>query len=187
MGVSFGRSSVADLAFRVFNRSLHPEWYSTCAFRRIEGKGWKADIRIIEGGHVAIFRSASNCLSEVLCGPETELPETGLVFHSHLKHERSAALAPGGSIEYHTCFEVEHAEPEVFRHLCEEAASDSVQQGLFHTFRPTNRLSPPPISRIHLDFNARSLSMHVFHSFPEERAIVRTQSRYEIRPAASKR
>jgi len=187
MGVSFGRSSVADLAFRVYNRPLHPEWYSTCVFRRIESRGWRADVRIIDGGHVAIFRSGSICLSEILCGPETGLPETGLIFHSHLKHERSAALEPGQSIEYHTCFEVERVDPEVFCHLWEEAASDSAQSGMFHSFRATNRLAPPPISHIHVDSNSRSLSIHVFHSFPDERAIVRTQSRYEIRPTASKR
>jgi Protein of unknown function DUF2617 len=187
MGVSFGRSSVADLAFRVYNRPLHPEWYSTCAFRRIEFRGWKADVRIIECGHAAIFRSGSICLCEVLCGRETDLPETGLVFHSHLKHERSAALAPGGSVEYHACFEVEHVDPEVFRNLCEEAAGDSVKEGLFHTFRAPNRLSPAPVSHIHIDSTSRSLSIQVFHSFPDERAIVRTQSRYEIRPAAPKR
>lgn len=187
MGVSFGRSSVADLAFRVYNRPLHPEWYSTCVFRRVEARGWKADVRIIDGGHVAIFRSGSVCLSEVLCGPETALPETGLVFHSHLKQERAAALEPGGSIEYHTCFEVERADAEVFRHLCDEAVCDSAQAGMFHSFRSVNRLSAPPISHIHIDSNSRSLSIHVFHSFPDERAIVRTQSRYEIRPSASKR
>jgi hypothetical protein len=187
MGVGFGRSSVADLAFRVYNRPLHPEWYSTCVFRRLESRGWRADIRIIDGGHVAIFRSGSICLSEVLCGPDTTLPETGLVFHSHLKRERSAALEPGGAIEYHTCFEVDHVDTEVFRHLCEEAASDSGQTGMFHSFRPTNRLSPPPISQIHIDSNSRSLSIQVFHSFPDEDAIVRTQSRYEIRPTGSKR
>jgi Protein of unknown function DUF2617 len=187
MGVSFGRSSVTDLAFRVYNRPLHPEWYSTCAFRRVEFRGWRADVRIIEGGHAAIFRSGSICLCEVLCGPETGLPETGLVFHSQLKHEHSAALAPGGSVEYHMCFEVEQVDPEVFRNLCEEAARDSVPEGLFHSFRATNRLSPPPISQIHIDSTSRSLSIQVFHSFPEERAIVRTQSRYDIRPAASKR
>jgi hypothetical protein len=156
-------------------------------FHRVESRGWRADLRIIEGGHVAIFRSGSICLSEVLCGPETPLPETGVVFHSHLKQERSAALQPGGSVEYHTCFEVEQVDSEVFRHLCEETARDAAPKGLFHTFQPTSRLSPPPISHIHIDSNSRSLSIHVFHSFPDERAIVRTQSRYEIRPAASKR
>ncbi len=99
----------------------------------------------------------------------------------------SAALEPGGTVEYHTCFEVEQVNAEVFRHLCEEAACDSGQTGIFHSFRPTNRLSAPPISYIHIDSNSRSLSIHVFHSFPDERAIVRTQSRYEIRPATSKR
>ena len=38
MGVGFGRSRVADLTFQVFNRSLHPEWFATREFRRVEQK-----------------------------------------------------------------------------------------------------------------------------------------------------
>ena len=48
MGVSFGRSRVADLSFQVFNRALHPEWFATRAFRRVAHSGWEADLRIIE-------------------------------------------------------------------------------------------------------------------------------------------
>jgi hypothetical protein len=187
MGVRFGRSSVADVAFRVYNRPLHPEWFSTCVFRRVESRGWRADLRIIEGGHVAIFRSGSVCLCEILCGPENGLPESGLLFQSHVKHERSAALKPGSSVEFHTCFDVERVDAEVFNHLCEEVTGDSSPKGMFHRFSPTSRLSSPPISHIHIDSNSRSLSIQVFHSFPDERAIVRTQSRYEIKPATPKR
>jgi hypothetical protein len=186
MGVGFGRSSLAELALRVYNRPLHPEWYSTCVFRRVEFRDWQADVRIIERGHVAIFRSGSICVSEVLCGPENGLPETGLIFHSRLKHERSAAIEAGKTIEYHTCFDVEQVDPEVFRNLCGEAASGSARDGLFHSFHAPNRLSPPPISHIHIDSDSRSLSIQVFHSFPEERAIVRTQSRYDIKPPVAK-
>ncbi len=57
MGVGFGRSSVADLTFQVFNRSLHPEWFATREFRRVEQKRWSADVRIVEGGHAVIFSS----------------------------------------------------------------------------------------------------------------------------------
>ena len=47
MGVGSGRARVADLAFQVFNRALHPEWFSTKVYRRIPQTKWEADIRII--------------------------------------------------------------------------------------------------------------------------------------------
>ena len=71
MGVGFGRSKVADLAFQVFNRSLHPEWFATREFRRVEQKRWTADVRIVDGGHTVVFLSGSVHLTEVLCGPES--------------------------------------------------------------------------------------------------------------------
>ena len=94
MGVGFGRSSVADLTFQVFNRSLHPEWFATQEFRRVELKRWVADIRIVEGGHTVVFSSGPVRLTEVLSGPETVLPEPGRLFHSHLRRERSTILRP---------------------------------------------------------------------------------------------
>ena len=115
MGVSSGRSRVADLAFRVFNRAVHPDWFSTREFRRVEQLGWEADIRILEGGHAFVFRSGSIRLTEILAGPETVLPENGQLFHSHVRRERSTILRPGGTIEYQCCLEVERVEIEIFQ------------------------------------------------------------------------
>ena len=57
MGVSHGRSRVADLMFQVFSRSVHPDWFAVRAHRRLTLEGWEADLRIIEGGHAVVFRS----------------------------------------------------------------------------------------------------------------------------------
>lgn len=144
MGVGFGRSSVADLAFQVFNRSLHPEWFATREFRRIEQKRWVADVRIVEGGHTAAFLSGSTRITEVLCGPEPVLPEPGRLFHSHVKRERSTILRPEGVVEYQSCLEVERVDTEIFRHLCEEISLDASADRLFHRFSATNRLCQHP-------------------------------------------
>ncbi|MHB1560105.1 MAG: DUF2617 family protein [Isosphaeraceae bacterium] len=180
MGVSSGRSRIADLTFHVFRRPLHPDWFGPKAFRRVEHRGWSADLRIIEGGHAVLFRSGPVCLSEILCGPDTVLPEPGLLFHCRLRHERATHLQPGGVIEYQSCMDVERVAPEVFRHLCEEMTLDPSRTGLFHRFRSANRLAPPPISHLHVDAGAASLSIHAFHTFPDECAIVRTQSLFEL-------
>ena len=94
MGVSFGRSRIADQAFQVFARAIHPDWFAVRQHRRVSQDGWEADIRIIEGGHAIIFRSGAIRLSEVLAGPETHLPEPGLLFHSSIRRERTMSLRP---------------------------------------------------------------------------------------------
>ncbi|MBX6311363.1 MAG: DUF2617 family protein [Isosphaeraceae bacterium] len=182
MGVSSGRSRVADLAFQVFGRALHPDWFRVLAHRRVTQTGWEADIRIIEGGHAIIWASGPIRLTEVLTGPETPLPEPGLLFHSAVRNERSVALTPHARIEYQTCFEVERIDPEVFAHLSDELTLDATKGALFHRFAPTNRMAPAPLSRVHAEARARGLSVQAFHTFPDERAIVRTQSLFEIRP-----
>ena len=179
MGVSFGRSRVADLTFQVFSRSIHPDWFANRRHTRVTRGCWEADIRIIEGGHAVVFRSGLTRITEVLEGPEALLPETGLLFHSPIRHERTTTLRPHPGFEYHTCFEVERVEPEVFAHLSDEMTLDSHRGGLFHRFAPINRMEPAPISHLHFEARLRGLIVHSFHSFPEERAIVRTQSLFE--------
>jgi hypothetical protein len=120
-------------------------------------------------------------LTEVLAGPETHLPEPGLLFHSPIRRDRSTTLRPGDAIEYQTCFEVERVDPEVFAHLSDEMTLDASRGRLFHRFAPANRMAPAPISHIHFEARIRGLSVHTFHTFPDERAIVRTQSLFETR------
>ena len=184
MGVGFGRSKVADLAFQVYNRSLHPEWFTTREFRRLEQTRWSADVRIVDGGHTVVFLCGSVRLTEVLCGPETVLPEFGRLFYSQLRRERSTVLRPDGLIEYQSCFEVERVDSEVFRHLCEEMALDASSNLLVHRFPAANRLAPPPISHIRFSARGSDVSIQSFHSFPDEYAIVRTQSLFEVKGPA---
>lgn len=183
MGVSFGRSRVADLTFQVFGKAIHPDWFTVRAHRRITQNIWEADIRIIEGGHSVIFRSEQVRVAEVLAGPETILPEPGLLFHSSVRNERSASLHPGAGLVYQTCFEVERVDPEVFTHLCDEMTLDARQGRLFHRFSPVDRMAPAPLTHLHVDARINGLSIQSFHTFPAECAIVRTQSLFEPRIA----
>jgi hypothetical protein len=182
MGVHSDRARVADLSFQVFNRAVHPEFYATRVHRRIPQGRWEADVRIIAGGHAISFGSGTTRLTEILCGPETLLPEPGLLFQSAVRSERTARIESGGVIEYQTCIEVERVDPEVFRHLSAEMAADADRQTLVHRFGSRNRLAPPPMSQVRIDPRARGLSVHSTHTFPEEFALVRSLSLYELIP-----
>lgn len=181
MGVSHGRSHVADLAFQVFSRSIHPEWFAVREFRRLTRERWEADLRVIEGGHAITFRAGSIRLTEVLAGRELVLPESGMLYHAQVRHEQLASFQPGGGVEYQTSFEAERVDPEVFQHLNDEMCLDATCFRLFHRFAPPNRMSPAPITHLRYEATPRGLLVHIFHSFPEERAIVRTQSLIEVR------
>lgn len=182
MGVGSGRSRVADLAFQVHGRALHPDWFAVRAHRRYAQGSWEADVRIVEGGHAILWASGPTRLAEVLAGPETALPGSGLLYQSTVRHERSAALRPGDRAEYQTCFAVEQIDAEVFAHLSDELTLDAGRGGLFHRFAPAGRLDPVPLSRVYVEARPRGLSIQAFHTFPAERAIVRTQSLFELRP-----
>ena len=131
-----------------------------------------------------IFSSGLVRLTEVLCGPETILPEPGRLFHSRLRHERSAILRPNGTLEYQSCLEVERVDIEVFLHLCEETALSTSGNRLFQRFPASNRMAPSPISHVQLNAQGADLSIQTFHSFPGECAIVRTQSLFELKAHA---
>jgi len=180
MGSSTSPSRVADLAFQVFGRPLHPDWFAVRAHRRVAVDGWQADIRIIQGGHAILWRSGEIRLTEVLAGPSTVLPESGLLFHSPVRHQRSASLRPGPGAEYQACLESERIDPEVFTHLCDEMTLDAARDRLFHRWAQADRMAPPAISHLAFESRARGLLVHAFHSFPAERAVVRTQSLFEI-------
>jgi hypothetical protein len=177
------RPRTSDLSFQVFARTLHPDWFQVKMHRRVVHDGWEADIRIVDGGHAIHWRSEGTWLTESLVGPETPLPEPGLLFHSHLRHERTAALRPGNGLDYQTSFEIERCEPEIFDHLCNEAMLDTSRHALYFSFSTSNRMSLPAVSLIHYEMRSKGLSIHTFHSFPAERAVVRTHSLFESRLA----
>lgn len=179
MGVSSGRPRVAELTFHVFGRTVHPDWFTTRVHRRVGLGDWEADLRIIDGGHAISFRRGPMRFTEVLCGPETALPEEGLLIHTPVGRDRTATLGPGGSVEYLACLDVERVDPEVFAHLGDEMTLDTSAGRLFHRFKSHDRTAPAPITHLRFDARIGGLTLHAFHSFPEEHAVVRTQSLVE--------
>ena len=82
---------------------------------------------------------------------------------------------------------MEQVDLEIFRHLCEEIKLDGSPNRLFHHFRSANRLAPAPISHVLITARVNDLSIQSFHTFPDECAIVRTQSLFELKPSSKQR
>lgn len=75
---------------------------------------------------------------------------------------------------------VERLDPEVFTEIQTELQMDARRAAVACEFPAAHRMQTAPLSVIQADANGRSLAVHAFHTFPENAAVVRTQTLYEF-------
>lgn len=180
MSVGSGQTRATDLLVRVYRQSIHPDWFRVFRHARLGNAAWDCDLRVIEGGHVLHWMLGPVRITEVLAGPEQLLPEAGLLHRSSIKHDRDICCQVDDLIDYRTCIGVEHVDREVFEHLSEELRANGPKTTLFHRVPGGNRMAPESMSCLHAERVSRGVSVHAFHTFPTELAIVRVQSLIEI-------
>ena len=97
-----------------------------------------------------------------------------------LKGERSDRVECRGGIIYHTSFQLEPVAPELFWTFQEELSRDGERQGLVHVFDSSGRMALGAVSYIYAETRMRSLLIQAFHTFPDDCAIVKCQSVFEL-------
>jgi Protein of unknown function DUF2617 len=174
------RPKVAELAFQLFGRALHPELFDVHKSRSLERGDYTARIEITTAGHVVTWRYRGLTLTEVACSAQHPLPERRRLLSYRLKGERSDRVECRGGIVYQTSFQLESVSPELFWTFKEELNRDGDKQGLIHTFDSSGRMALGAISYIHPESRNRSLLVQAFHTFPDDYAIVKIQSVFEL-------
>lgn len=180
MPASLVRPDVSDLVFRLFGRSVHPELFDVRAEATIAVEGYKAAIRLCDGGHLVSFRCGDRTITEVLAAADHLLPEREKIYGRKISGSRNESRVFEGGLRYQTCYQLEELDPEVFARTHEELNLDCLKADLAFRFPPGNRLAPSPLSLVRADAQNDGLLLHVFHTFPESRAVVRTQSLFEL-------
>jgi len=175
------RPRVADLVFHLYDRPLHPELFEVVNARTVRRKDYTLSVRITRTGHVISWQARDAHLTEVTANADSPLPTyRSLVVHKlRGEHSNSVAWAPG--LNYQTSFQVETLPDEVFAHVHDEILADGLKRGLLHNFRANNRLSMAPLGFVTTEAWSGNLVVSTFHTFPEERTIVKTQSLIERR------
>ena len=174
------RPKVAELVFQLYGRPLHPELFKVYQSRTIERGEYRAKIDITSAGHVVTWRYAGLTLTEVAASAQHPLPERRRLLSYRLKGRRSDHVECRGKIRYEVNFEIEPAEPEVFWNFQDALAMDGMRQGLLHRFDSSGRISLGALSYINFEARNRTLLVQAFHTFPEDYAIVKTQSLFQL-------
>jgi hypothetical protein len=84
-----------------------------------------------------------------------------------------------GGASYQTCFQLETVEQEVLWSFQQELVVEGAKRGLLHRFESGGRLALGAVSWIHVETRPRSLLVQTYHTFPDDLAIVKSQSLFE--------
>ena len=178
MGVPFVRPRVAELVFRLYDRPLHPELFEVVASRVLKRDGYTLSVRLTRTGHVLGWTDGQVHLEEVTATADMDLPAGGLRL-AHAFDRGWGGRCRFGGVRYQVSSQLEVLAAEQFGHVHEELAADGARKGLVYHCKAENRLSLSPLGVVIATAVPRGLSATAFHTFPDELALVKTQSLIE--------
>lgn len=179
MPAQLSRPDVADMVLRTYERPLHPELFEGVRSCSFTVGGHKATVRLGSRGHSFVFRTEDSTLTEVATSREVDLPEHLKLVHRRLIGYRTH-MFDLSDIRYHCSYQLEHVPLDVYLQLHREMEADARHATLSLTIPGASRQSPECISMLKCDVLQEGLVIHAFHTFPENAAVLRTQTLFEL-------
>jgi hypothetical protein len=174
------RPRAAELVFQLYGRALHPELFEIRARRTIDRGSYSASVAITTAGHLISWCRDGLTLTEVAAGTSQPLPQRRRLLSHRLGGERSDRVECRGGLRYQTCFQLETLDHDLFWGFQQELVAQAARRGVAHRFEAPGRLDVGAFSWIDVETRPRSLLVQTFHTFPDDSAIVKTQSLFEI-------
>jgi len=174
------RPRIAELVFQLYGRSLHPELFEIHHTRQIERGGYVATVQVTNAGHVVTWQYGNMTLTEVAASAQHPLPQRRRLMSHRLKGTCTDQLECRGGVNYQVQFSLEPVEKEAFWTYQKELTQAVERQGLLHCFESSGRFGLGAMSYINLESRDRSLKIQAFHTFPDDYAIVKSQSVFSL-------
>lgn len=174
------RPKVAELTFQLFGRPLHPELFAVFETCTIERGEYTAKIDITGAGHVVTWCYRGLTLAEVAASAKHPLPKMRRLLAHNLRGQRTDQVECRCGARYQTSFQLEPTDPEVFWGFQQELAAEGQRQGMLHRFGASGRMALGALSYINIEARHRSLLVQAFHTFPDDYAIVKSQSLFKL-------
>jgi len=172
------RPKVAELLFQLYGRSLHPELFEVYQTRHVERARYTAKIQITSAGHLVTWQHGEDCLTEVAAAANHPLPENYRLISHKLRGDHNDRILSDCGCAYQVRFQLESIAPEVFWSFQQKLAKDDACKGLLHSFDSSGRVAMGAMSYINIESRDKSLLIQAFHTFPDDSAIVKSESRF---------
>jgi len=180
MAVQSVHPSAFELAFRLYDRAIHPELFDIRATKKIDGAGWKAAISICAGGHVIALQTPTGVATELAIPARLMTPDRGLAAGHRLGASRDWTVPLNCGVHAHFSAHVDAVDAVAFRNIEQELTLDARSSAISFRFPGAGRLQAGPLSVIRAEPLAHGVMFHAFHTFPDNSAVLRTQSLYEL-------
>ena len=174
------RPKVAELCFQLYGRSLHPELFEIHRTRTIERNGYEARLQITTAGHLVTWRYGGMTLTEVATAAHHPLPQKRRLVSYRLRGDCNDVVNCRGGVRYRMSFQMEVVAPELFWTLQRELTRGGAEHGMLHTFDSSGRMALGAMTYINVHSRDRSLRVQAFHTFPDDYAVVKCQSVFEL-------
>jgi hypothetical protein len=164
----------------LYGRSLHPELFEVQRTRQIERGGYTAIVQITSAGHLISWQYDGLTLTEVAASAHHPLPQRRRLMSHKLKGACTDQIECRGGVTYQVQFSLEPVEKETFWAYQKELTSAVPSEGLLHCFESSGRLGLGAISYVNLESRDRTFKVQAFHTFPDDYAIVKSQSVFTL-------
>ena len=179
MIASIFRPPMEAVSLHLFSRPLHPELFETLATRTVRKDDYTLTVRITPAGHVITWQTPDLVLTEMTAARDQSLPDRGHVWRHKLQGEHTDAFRASTIISYQVSSQTEILSAVLFERIHEEMLTDGRKRGFLHLFHPNHRFALSPLGYVTADARSGCLVVNAFHTFPEDLAIVRTQTLIE--------
>ncbi|MBQ17905.1 MAG: DUF2617 domain-containing protein [Planctomycetaceae bacterium] len=174
------RPDASELVFHLFGRSVHPELLAVRAETEVWHEDYSASIHICDAGHMVSLRCRNETVTEVTAARQQLLPQKRQLLEKKIRGSRNETFQFDNGVRYYVSYQLEQLDQEVFLNVHEELARDSLTAAVAFAFPGTGRFDPAALSVITTDNWPGSLLVQAFHTFPENCAVVKTQSLFEL-------
>jgi hypothetical protein len=174
------RPRVDELSIRLYDRPLHPEFFEIVTRERVDRPHYSLTVLVTPTGHVFEWGNGSAHVVEVMTADGLELPEYGRRMTHPFAGERSGRCRLAAGARYQMCLQVERLDPDLFLRVHNELVHLGKKAGVLVGFRAQAEFGPNPLSLVTVDSIRGGVAVQSFHTYPEEWAVVKTQSLVEF-------
>ena len=180
MTVTTIRPRVSELTFQVFGRALHPELFQVFKSSQFSRSNFSATVDITSDGHRITWTSGTVTLTEVAASARQLLPQRRRLAAHSLEGKLAERLEYHMGVQYRYEYALERVPAEMFWMIQHQLGETAKNHELIQVFQNSGRMAIGGLSFVHLESRQRSLRVQAVHTFPDDLALVRTESCFTL-------
>ncbi len=180
MDISTVRPKVAQLTFQLLGRSVHPELFHIYRSNLIERENYRVRLHITSDGHVISWTAGGTTLTEVAATMHQPVPLSRRLLAMPLRDAGSDTIEVRSGVSYKYSYQLERVPSEMFWMIQSQLGDTSQDHEMIQVFDSSGRIAIGGLSFIHVDSRLKSLRVQAIHTFPDDLALVKTESVFSL-------